>query len=162
MITKVQILREISIEQVSKDCLHPTNPTEVTTSFRIISQNDDVVQVEACGRYFYISADALGTYWTGQWVLLWWSAPLWARTLWNRVRAGHWGISTPFHLVQRERGLWRLTGSSCGHQPEITEKELKFNLVGRLLLIEHRLRFQHQGHQRWGLITRGRRPTKVI
>lgn len=45
----------------------------------------------------------------------------------NRMLVRHWGVSTPFHLLQREGGLWILAGSSCGHQPEIAEKELKFN-----------------------------------
>jgi hypothetical protein len=45
-----------------------------------------------------------------------------------------------------------LAGSSCGHQPEIAERELKFNLIGRLLLMEHTLRFQNQAKRRCGLM----------
>lgn len=152
MIVKIQIWREISIERTSQNCLHPENPTDATPRFRIISQSNDVVQVEACGRYFYISADALAAYWTGQWILLWWSVSLWARTLGNRTRLGQWRISAPFHLRRREEGLWMLAGGSCGHQPEIYEKELKFSLIGRLLLMEHTLRFKNRAQRRPGFI----------
>jgi hypothetical protein len=141
---KIQILREVSIEQISKDSLHPKNPDEATAGFRVISQNDEVVQVEAWGRYFYISADALGAYWTGQWILLWWSFPLWTRTLWNRIRGEYRTGSAPFYLTKSEGSLWIFAGSSCGHEPEIAEMELRFNLIGRLLLMEHGLRSHKQ------------------
>ena len=150
----------MSIEQVSTDCLHPNTPGKETTGIRIISQSNDIVQVEVCGQYFYISAEALGAFWTGQWVLFWWSAPLWARTLWNRLREGHWGVPIPLHLRQREEGRWILAGSSCGHQPEICEKKLKFNLIGRLLLMEHTWRFQSQARRRHSLIASVCGPTE--
>jgi hypothetical protein len=51
---------------------------------------------------------------------------------------------TSFYIFQRGRGLWILAGSSCGHEPEIAEKELRFTLIGRLLLAEHTWRFHNQ------------------
>ena len=119
-------------------CYHQNNPLG-QAGFRIMSQSDDLIEIEVCGRCFYISASALAGSWMGQWVLFRWSVLWWGQGVLKRLLEGSKNNVPPFHFHRKpgeERPEWELAGGLCGHSTTIAEEEIKYTLTGRLFLLE--------------------------